>query len=87
MECFKYKIGQLVRQERVRQNMTRERLSMLASIDCSFLYMIEIGKKGISLYTFLKIAEALKISPDKLLIWDENEIHTLIADCILEEGT
>ena len=85
MKYLKHKIGQLIRQERNRQNMTRERLSMLAAIDCSFLYMVETGKKCVSLCVFLKIAEALNISIDSLLTWDESDIHTLISECILEK--
>lgn len=47
--------------------LTREDLAEKAEISTKFLYEIEMGKKGVSAETLLKIAQALSTSCDYLL--------------------
>ena len=73
--CFKrgtmgmnnVEIGLRIQEVRKEQNMTREELAEKAEISTKFLYEIEIGKKGLSAESVLKISRALSISSDYLL--------------------
>ena len=60
-------MGIRIQELRKERNMTREELAEKAEISTKFLYEIEIGKKGISAETLLKIAVALSASCDYLL--------------------
>ena len=60
-------IGLRIQEVRKEQNMTREELAEKAEISTKFLYEIEIGKKGLSAESVLKISRALSISSDYLL--------------------
>lgn len=60
-------MGIRIQELRKERNMTREELAEKAEISTKFLYEVEIGKKGISAETLLKIAVALSASCDYLL--------------------
>lgn len=60
-------MGIRIQELRKERNMTREELAEKAEISTKFLYEVEMGKKGISAETLLKIAVALSASCDYLL--------------------
>lgn len=54
-------IGKLIRQRRLEENISQERLSEIIDISPRHMCTIENGKSLPSIDTFLKIAETLKI--------------------------
>lgn len=60
-------MGIRIQELRKERNMTREELAEKAEISTKFLYEVEIGKKGISAESLLKISRALSTSCDYLL--------------------
>lgn len=60
-------IGQKIASERVKQQITQEDLAGMVEMDRSFLSYIENGHNNFSIDVLLKIAEALKVKPSKLL--------------------
>ena len=60
-------MGNRIQELRKERNMTREELAENAEISTKFLYEVEMGKKGISAETLLKISTALSASCDYLL--------------------
>jgi len=68
---FNTAIGKRVKERRLSQGLTREKLAYTAFISDKFLYDIEVGNKGISAETLYKLKDALGVSSDWLL--DGNE--------------
>lgn len=68
MEELNYReLGQRIRQQRMLLRMTQEQLAERAGISLSFLGHIERGSRKASLDTFVKVCNALLISPGTLL--------------------
>lgn len=65
-------IGERVRESRKRVGYTREKFAEKLDISVTFAAEIELGKKGISLDTLIKICELLSVSAD-YLIWGKGE--------------
>lgn len=55
------KIGQLIREERLKKNLTQRDLAQLTGISQSDISLIELGKKNITLLTLLQLAKVLNI--------------------------
>jgi transcriptional regulator with XRE-family HTH domain len=66
-KSFNKAVGTRVKQQRISQNLTREKLSEMTSISDKFVYDIEVGNKGMSAYTLYRLATALKVTTDSLL--------------------
>ncbi len=60
-------VGNRIKEMRGVRNMTREELAEKSGISSKFLYEIELGKKGLSADTLLKIAKTLSCSCDYIL--------------------
>ena len=60
-------MGSRIQELRKERNMTREELAEKAEISTKFLYEVEMGKKGISAESLLKIGVTLSASCDYLL--------------------
>lgn len=60
-------IGQRIQEIRKERDMTREDLAEKAEISSKFVYEVEIGKKGLSAESVVKITKALSTSSDYLL--------------------
>lgn len=58
-EKFNIQIGKKIMKKRLQRGYTREYLAEMADISAKFLYEIEIGKKGCSVYVLYKIAHSL----------------------------
>ena len=60
-------IGNRIKELRAVKNMTREELADRSEISSKFLYEIELGKKGLSADTLVKIANTLSSSCDYIM--------------------
>ncbi len=60
-------LGKRVKQQRKLAQMTQEKLAEKAGISFAFVGHIERGTRKASLETLVKLANALKVSPDTLL--------------------
>ncbi len=61
------KFGEKVRAERLKQGLSQERLASRAGVHRTYIGMIERAEKNITLENIEKIANALKISLDKIM--------------------
>ncbi len=61
-------VGERIMLLRKDRRYSREQLSSLAGISEKFLYEIEMGKKGFSAHTLMKIANALEVSLDYIML-------------------
>lgn len=61
------KFGKRVREERLKLDISQERLAELAKVHRTYIGMIERGEKNITLTNIEKIANALKIKISNLL--------------------
>ena len=78
-------IGARIRTLREHNNYTRETFAESIGISSKFLYEIEMGKKGFSADTLLRISRVLSVSCDYLLTGSSNDnraVERII--CILE---
>jgi len=64
---FYAEIGRRIKDKRISEGFSREKLATMSHISDKFLYDIEVGKKGMSADTLHKIAEALEVTSDYLL--------------------
>lgn len=81
-------MGIRVREHREKLNYTREEFAEKLDISARFVTDIELGKKGMSIDTLIKICELLSVSAD-YIIWgkgekSENNIAELTA-CLDED--
>lgn len=60
-------LGQNVKKYRLAAGLTQDAASELAGLSSNYFRQIEMGNKTPRLETFIKIAEALHVSTDKLL--------------------
>lgn len=61
------KFGKRVREERIKQGLSQEKLAEIAGVHRTYIGMIERGEKNITLTNIEKIAIALNIAIDKLM--------------------
>ena len=66
-------IGARIRELREIQNYTREGLAERVDISAKFLYEIELGKKGFSAETLCRLAKALSVSCDYIMLGEDTE--------------
>ena len=59
--------GQIIREERLKIGLSQEALSYECELDRTYIGGIERGERNVSLLNIVKIAQALKIHPSKLL--------------------
>ena len=88
-------IGMRIRDARKRSRLSQATLSELVDLSPSYISYIENGVKGMSLETFVMIANALGVTADRLLMeqLDEknditsSQVAALLADCsAFEDG-
>lgn len=65
-------MGERVREQRELLGYTREELAEKLDISVTFAANIELGKKGMSIDTLIKICELLSVSAD-YIIWGKGE--------------
>jgi len=86
-------IGNRIRIEREKFDMTREKLAELLNLSPYFLGQIERGERKMSVSTLINISECLHISIDYLFFeqvninTNNNVLHSLINKCSEKEIT
>jgi transcriptional regulator with XRE-family HTH domain len=84
-------IGNRIRLEREKFDMTREKLAELLNLSPYFLGQIERGERKMSISTLINISECLHISIDYLFFeqvninTNNNVLHSLINKCSEKE--
>ena len=66
------KFGNKVREERLKRNLSQEKLAEIIGIHRTYIGMIERAEKNITLLNIEKIAKALKIKISDLLDFNNN---------------
>lgn len=66
MENLKIKIGQRIKEIRVKQGLSQEKLALLADLDRTYIQSIESGKRNISITVLEKISNALGMTVSDL---------------------
>lgn len=87
-------IGNRIREIRQRNHLSQAMLSELVDKTPSYISYIECGLKSMSLETFVLIANALNVSPTRLLLGQafntelcaSEEISELLSDCSAYEA-
>jgi transcriptional regulator with XRE-family HTH domain len=79
-----HKLGQRIRDERVRFKMTQEQLAEVLGLSSIFIGQIERAERKMSIDTLIKISDCLHVSLDYLIrggdsIKDEAEVSELIG--------
>ena len=67
MSDLAQKIGHAIRNCRIEQKITQEKLALLCNIDRSYVGRIERGEVNITVVKLYEIAQILKIAPNDLL--------------------
>ncbi|MBZ9686539.1 helix-turn-helix domain-containing protein [Clostridium estertheticum] len=84
-------IGNRIRLEREKFDMTREKLAELLNLSPYFLGQIERGERKMSISTLINISECLHVSIDYLFFeqvninTNNNVLHSLINKCSEKE--
>lgn len=86
-------IGNRIKQERMKLNISQMSLADKADLSVPYISYIETGKKKISLRALLAISVALNTTPDALLIdiltvnkdTSGNQVEKLFSDCTQSE--
>lgn len=60
-------IGERIRKQREFLNISKEDIATQLDVSTKFVYDIELGHKGMSLKTLIKLSEILKVSTDYIL--------------------
>ncbi|MER1719523.1 helix-turn-helix transcriptional regulator [Proteus terrae] len=67
MQNLSKKLGERIRNERIKQGISQESLALLTDIDRSYVGRIERGEVNITVEKLYQIANVLKCSPSGLL--------------------
>ncbi len=67
MQNLSKKLGERIRNERIKQGISQENLALLTDIDRSYVGRIERGEVNITVEKLYQIADVLKCSPSGLL--------------------
>lgn len=67
MQNLSKKLGERIRNERIKQGISQENLALLTDIDRSYVGRIERGEVNITVEKLYQIADVLKCSPSELL--------------------
>ncbi len=92
MELFK-QIGSRIRAARIEKKMSQADLAEKAHLCLPQISELELGKVKMTLFTFIKIVEALQVSADSILRPDtpeikgllQSEFSELLSDCTAAE--
>lgn len=86
------KIGEKIRIEREKFQMSREKFAELLELSPYFVGQIERGERKMSISTLINVSECLHISIDYLIFGEiynnekENKVHSLISKCSEKEA-
>lgn len=79
-------IGERIKHLRENNNYTRDAFAEKIGISSKFLYEIEMGRKGFSAETLVKIAQSVSVSCDYIMLGYEAENKTMDNIVGLLEG-
>lgn len=77
-------INNMIKSVRCARRLSVKELSQKADISTKFLYDIEAGKRGVSYITLYKIASALNVTCDYLILGEERNISNELIS-VLEQ--
>lgn len=82
---FNKQIGNRIQEKREQSGLTRDKLAENIGISPQFLAQIELGNKGMSLFTLVKICKTLSVSADYILLGkqietDSSRVNELISN-------
>lgn len=79
-------LGERIREIRKVKGLTREQLATRAELSVKFIYEVENGKKGLSVDSLMKIANALSCSCDYILLGEtiKEERYDKIVDMLAD---
>jgi len=66
-KMFNIEIGEIIKNNRIKNNISMDEFSERSTINSSYLYQIEKGINGITLNNFLIICNSLILNPNDLL--------------------
>lgn len=66
-------LGERIKEIRMMRNLTRDQLAGKSGLSSKFLYEVENGRKGLSVDSLIKIANALSCSCDQIIMGKEVE--------------
>jgi|Cm827metagenome_2_1110796.scaffolds.fasta_scaffold19538_2 transcriptional regulator with XRE-family HTH domain len=72
-------IGQRLRQQRNRLNLTREQFAELADIGAGYYGQIEVGTSQMSIDTLIKVSKTSRLSMEYILFGEEDGTSDLCA--------
>lgn len=72
-DVFNIEVGARIREARERSGLSRESLAEAAAISPQFLAELEIGAKGASAKTIYNLCKGLAVTPNFLLLGQNNE--------------
>lgn len=67
--------GQVLRRLRKEANLSQEALALDAEIQRNYISLLELGKNQPTITVIFKIAQSLKIKPNKLILLVEEEFY------------
>lgn len=79
-----FALGERIRAERKKQNLTQEKLAEMSGISDSFLGNIERGGRVLSIETLVNIANALHLSIEYIVCGEYNYQPDMLPEDILE---
>ena len=68
-------VGNRIRTERIKNNLTIEQLSELINVSPSYMGLVERGARGLSLENLIKLADIFRTSTDYILLGEHVEIN------------
>ena len=85
-DCVDYqRLGQRVRRARMKLNLTQEVLAEKVGVSIPTISHIETGTNKVSLELFIKIARALNVTPDELIMDSVPKLTAFYMKDIQEE--
>jgi transcriptional regulator with XRE-family HTH domain len=84
-------LGRRIKALRLRQELTQEALGERARLNYKYLWAIERGERNLSLKQLLKIAQALDVEPQELLLVEQEEpsvqkLRAMVQGLLREAG-
>ena len=61
------RFGEKVRELRIKKGLSQEELAELSGLHRTYISSLELGKRNVSLINIYALANALSVTPDKLL--------------------
>jgi len=60
-------LGKAIREARLSQGISQEKLALLSGVDCSYVGQVERGDSNVAFLTLIRLAAALDLTVAKLL--------------------